>query len=99
MPWTRAGRENRQGRGLLGQSVASRDQPRGQPNVVALRAAAGMRNAELDEQRHRIDVARTALEHGLKCPSDDPMQCPRFRSIIEGRRRGLSLEESHEQAH
>ncbi|WP_232664709.1 MerR family transcriptional regulator [Pseudonocardia sp. TRM90224] len=55
--------------------------------------------AELDEQRHRIDVARTALEHGLKCPSDDPLQCPRFRSIIEGRRRGLSLEESHEQAH
>ncbi|MEJ3654537.1 MerR family transcriptional regulator [Actinomycetes bacterium KLBMP 9759] len=55
--------------------------------------------AELDEQQHRIDVARTALEHGLKCPADDPVQCPRFWTIIEGRRRGLSLEESHERAH
>jgi DNA-binding transcriptional MerR regulator len=55
--------------------------------------------AELAEQQHRIEVARTALEHGRRCPASDPMQCPRFWSIIEGRRRGLSVEESHERAH
>lgn len=55
--------------------------------------------AELAEQQHRIDVARIALEHGRKCPASEPMKCPRFWSIIEGRMRGLSLEESHERAH
>jgi DNA-binding transcriptional MerR regulator len=55
--------------------------------------------AELAEQRHRIEVARTALEHGLQCPASDPMKCSRFWSIIEGRQRGLSLEESHARAH
>jgi DNA-binding transcriptional MerR regulator len=55
--------------------------------------------AELAEQQHRIEVARTALEHGRKCPASDPMKCSRFWSIIEDRTRGLSLEESHAQAH
>ena len=55
--------------------------------------------AELTEQRHRIEVALTALEHGRTCPASDPMTCPRFWSIIDGRQRGLSLEESHERAH
>ena len=55
--------------------------------------------AELTEQRHRIEVARTALEHGLKCPASEPMKCSRFWSIIEGRLHGLSVEESHSRAH
>jgi DNA-binding transcriptional MerR regulator len=55
--------------------------------------------AELAEQQHRIEVARRALEHGLECPADDQMECPRFWSIIKGRQRGLSLEESHARAH
>jgi len=55
--------------------------------------------AELAEQQHRIEVARIALEHGRQCPASDPMKCSRFWSIIEGRLRGLSLEESHAQAH
>jgi DNA-binding transcriptional MerR regulator len=54
---------------------------------------------ELVEQQNRIAVARTALEHGRQCPASDPMKCSRFWSIIEGRQRGLSLEESHAQAH
>jgi DNA-binding transcriptional MerR regulator len=54
---------------------------------------------ELAEQQHRIQVARGALEHGLKCPADDHMECPRFWSIIEGRQRGLSVEQSHARAH
>ena len=55
--------------------------------------------AELAEQQHRIEVARTALEHGRQCPASEPMKCSRFWSIIEGRLRGLSVEESHAQAH
>ncbi|WP_037062814.1 MerR family transcriptional regulator [Pseudonocardia acaciae] len=55
--------------------------------------------AELAEQQHRIEVARTALEHGRQCPASQPTRCPRFWSIIEGRLRGLSVEESHARAH
>lgn len=55
--------------------------------------------AELAEQQHRIEVARTALEHGRRCPASDPLKCSRFWSIIDGRQRGLSLEESHTRAH
>lgn len=54
---------------------------------------------ELAEQQHRIEVARTALEHGRRCPASEPMQCSRFWSIIDGRLRGLALEESHARAH
>jgi DNA-binding transcriptional MerR regulator len=55
--------------------------------------------AGLAEQQHRIEVARTALEHGRKCPAGEPMKCPRFWSIIEDRLGGRSLEESHARAH
>jgi Predicted transcriptional regulators len=55
--------------------------------------------AELAEQQHRIEVARTALEHGRNCPASEPMKCCRFWSIIEGHLQGLSLEESHARAH
>jgi hypothetical protein len=55
--------------------------------------------AELAAQQHRIEVARTALEHGRQCPASEPMKCSRFWSIIEGRQRGLSLEESHARVH
>ncbi|MEA5367254.1 MerR family transcriptional regulator [Amycolatopsis sp., V23-08] len=55
--------------------------------------------AELAERQHRIEVARTALEHGQRCPSGEPLTCPRFRTIVDGRQRGLSLEESHARAH
>ncbi|MGH3632052.1 MAG: MerR family transcriptional regulator [Sciscionella sp.] len=54
---------------------------------------------QLAEQQHRLEVALTALEHGQRCPAEDPAQCPRFWSIIEGHRDGLSLEDSHNQAH
>jgi DNA-binding transcriptional MerR regulator len=38
--------------------------------------------AELAEQRHRIEVARTALEHGRQCPASQPTKCARFLAII-----------------
>jgi DNA-binding transcriptional MerR regulator len=55
--------------------------------------------ADLADQQRRIETARTALEHGRRCPAGQPTQCPRFWSIIEGRQRGLTVEESHSQAH
>jgi DNA-binding transcriptional MerR regulator len=55
--------------------------------------------AELADQQHRIEVARSALEHGLRCPARDHMECRRFWSIIDWRQRGLSVEESHARAH
>ena len=55
--------------------------------------------AELAQRQHRIEVARNALEHGQRCPASEPMKCPRFWSIIEGRLNGLSVEESHERTH
>jgi DNA-binding transcriptional MerR regulator len=54
---------------------------------------------ELAQQEHRIEVARAALEHGRRCPASEPMKCSRFWSIIEGRMRGLSIDESHARAH
>jgi DNA-binding transcriptional MerR regulator len=55
--------------------------------------------AELAAQQHRLEVARTALEHGRHCPASEPMHCSRFWSIIDGRQRGISLEESHARVH
>jgi DNA-binding transcriptional MerR regulator len=55
--------------------------------------------AELAEQQRRIEAARLALTHGRDCPARDPLQCPRFWSIIADRERGLSVEDSHRRAH
>src|SRR4030095_6093490 len=55
--------------------------------------------AELADQQHPLAGGRTALEHGRHCPASEPMNCSRFWSIIEGRQRGLSLEESHARVH
>ncbi len=55
--------------------------------------------AALDEQQHRLLVARNALEHGRDCPAKDPSRCPRFWSIIDARLSGESLEDSHAAVH
>lgn len=54
---------------------------------------------ELTEQQRRIEVARVVLEHARACPSGDLVGCPRLRSIVEGRLRGLPLEDSHARVH
>jgi DNA-binding transcriptional MerR regulator len=54
---------------------------------------------EFAEQQHRLDVARTLLEHGRRCPASEPMHCSRFRAIIDGHLRGLSVEDSHALVH
>lgn len=55
--------------------------------------------AALAEHEHRLLVARTALEHGRDCAAKDPFRCPRFRSIIDARLSGESLEDSHAAVH
>jgi DNA-binding transcriptional MerR regulator len=55
--------------------------------------------SELAAQQHRLDVARTLLEHGQRCPAGDPMDCSRFWSIIDGHLQDLSVDESHAQMH
>ena len=55
--------------------------------------------AEFAEQQRRLDVARSLLEHGRRCPAGEHMQCSRFRAILDGHLRGLSLEDSHAQVH
>lgn len=54
---------------------------------------------ELAQQQHRIDTARTLLEHGRRCPAAEPMRCSRFQAIINGQLHGLPLNESHARAH
>ncbi|HEY7046239.1 MAG TPA: MerR family transcriptional regulator [Jatrophihabitantaceae bacterium] len=54
---------------------------------------------ELTQQQQRLETARIALEHGLRCPAGEPMKCPRFWSIIEDHSSGLTLEDSHARAH
>jgi DNA-binding transcriptional MerR regulator len=68
-------------------------EPAGRPELIERKLA------ELAEQQRRLEVARVALEHGRRCPARDPMKCSRFWSIIEGRRKGLSVADSHAQAH
>ena len=75
-------------------------QPPGEdPTIACRQEMVDHKLAELAEQRHRIEVARTAREHGRQCPAGQPMKCSRFWTIIEGQLRGLSLEESHARAH
>lgn len=54
---------------------------------------------DLTEKQHRLDVARTMLEHGQRCPADEPLHCSRFLTVIDEQLRGLSLEEGHARVH
>jgi MerR family copper efflux transcriptional regulator len=51
--------------------------------------------AELDEQIAKARTAREAIEHALRCPHDDLMQCPNFNGIVAARLAGRSLSEAH----
>jgi DNA-binding transcriptional MerR regulator len=50
---------------------------------------------ELDRQLDRLQVARTAIAHGLACPHDDIHDCPTFAHGVLARAAGASLEEAH----
>ncbi|HEY5886577.1 MAG TPA: MerR family transcriptional regulator [Acidimicrobiales bacterium] len=52
--------------------------------------------AKVDELRRAeasAQLARTALEHAMKCPKDDIVDCPTFWSLVGDRLAGASLRE------
>jgi DNA-binding transcriptional MerR regulator len=58
------------------------------------RAAAHRKLDELDEQIRKTQVARTVLEHVLRCRHEDLAQCPNFLRTIEERLAGRPLEDA-----
>jgi DNA-binding transcriptional MerR regulator len=56
---------------------------------------AGRKLAELDEQIAKARAAREAIDHALRCPHEDILHCPNFRSLITARLAGQPLHEAH----
>ena len=51
--------------------------------------------AELDDQIAKAQTAREAIEHALRCPHEDLLECPNFASVIAGRLTGQPLHQAH----
>jgi DNA-binding transcriptional MerR regulator len=51
--------------------------------------------AQLDEQIAKVQTAREAIEHALRCPHEHILQCPNFGSLITARLAGQPLHEAH----
>ena len=51
--------------------------------------------AELDEQIAKAHTAREAIDHALRCPHEDILECPNFASLIAARLAGQPLGETH----
>jgi DNA-binding transcriptional MerR regulator len=51
--------------------------------------------AELDDQIANAQTAREAIEHALRCPHEDILQCPTFASLIAARLTGQPLPQAH----
>jgi DNA-binding transcriptional MerR regulator len=52
--------------------------------------------AELDEQITKAQSAREAIEHALRCPHEDILQCPNFAGAVTARLAGQPLSEAHQ---
>ena len=51
--------------------------------------------AELDEQIAKARTAREAIDHALRCPQEDILECPNFAGLIAARLAGQPLHEPH----
>jgi DNA-binding transcriptional MerR regulator len=51
--------------------------------------------AELEDQIAKAQTARQAIEHALRCPHDDILECPTFASVIAARLTGQPLHQGH----
>ena len=51
--------------------------------------------AELDEPIVKARAAREAIDHALRCPHEDILQCPNFRSLVTASLAGQPLHEAH----
>lgn len=50
---------------------------------------------ELEERITRAQVAKVALQHGLRCKHDDILDCPNFIEVVAARLEGRPLEQAH----
>lgn len=50
---------------------------------------------ELGEQIAAVQTARDAIDHALRCPHTDILECPKFASLIAARLSGQPLREAH----
>ena len=50
---------------------------------------------ELDEQIAKTRAAREAIDHALRCPHEDILQCANFGSVVTARLAGRPLHEAH----
>jgi hypothetical protein len=53
--------------------------------------------AELDDQIAKAQTAREAIDHALRCPYEDILECPNFARVIAARLAGQPLHEAHQQ--
>jgi MerR family copper efflux transcriptional regulator len=51
--------------------------------------------AQLDERIAKAQTAREAIEHALRCPHEDILQCPNFGRLVTARLAGQPLHEAH----
>jgi MerR family redox-sensitive transcriptional activator SoxR len=51
--------------------------------------------AQLDEQIANAQAAREALQHALRCPHEDILQCPNLARVIAARLAGQPLKYAH----
>ncbi len=51
--------------------------------------------AELDEQIAKAQAAREAIDHALRCPHEDILQCTNFRGLVTASLAGRPLHEAH----
>ena len=51
--------------------------------------------AELDEQIAKAQTAREAIDHALRCPHEDILECPNFTGLIAARLVGQPLHETN----
>jgi hypothetical protein len=59
------------------------------------RCPIGFSLAELDHQIANAQTAREAIEHALRCPHHDIVECPNFASVIAARLAGQPLHQAH----
>jgi MerR family copper efflux transcriptional regulator len=51
--------------------------------------------AELDDQIAKAQTARKAIDHALRCPHEDLLECPNFASVVAARLTGQPLYQAH----
>jgi DNA-binding transcriptional MerR regulator len=51
--------------------------------------------ADLDDQIANAQAAREAIDHALRCPHEEIVECPSFAGVVAARLAGQPLRQSH----